>query len=419
MPSRSKNIVILGAGFAGLQVAQTLPDLISEQHKITLVDRNSAHFYTPDIYEISTAYNDDVSEECLTKLKESVATPIESLIDSDRVEFIQREVTGIDSKKRTVKLKGHRTLLNYDYLVVALGSVPHFFGIPGLDQYAQTLKTVYDALGINCHLDQLFQKAKKGQRIDLVIGGGGATGTELTAELAGYVQKLCIKYKFPRKKVSITLVEGGARLAGMGVRGTHKIQQRFKQRGITTELDHFITKVTSQSVTLKSVQGKVKRIPYTYLIWTGGVKVHPLVTQALGDPKFRGGIVVDRFLRSKAHPRVFAAGDNIYFTPIRSKRPLAMLAQYAFRQGKVLAHNLAAVINKKSLKPYKPHPSIYIIPIGGKFALVRIWRFIFSGYFPWLMHRLVSLNYAASIMPIWRAWKKWRHGEDIFERNDI
>lgn len=418
-------IVILGAGFAGLRVAQDLPKrLRGVSHEIVLIDRSDIHLYAPDLYEIATAFNPHLNHECLVRLRDTVATPIRSLINPKEVDFVQDWVAGILSEKKKVVLKRHGEM-SYDLLVVALGSTAAYFNIPGLEEHAYPLKTIRDALAINSHLDHLFNnlRAQKGPgrkhfEVHITVGGGGPAGVELVAELAQYLNLLCKKYAYPRSRVHVHLVEALGELAGMGFRGTTLLLKRLKSHGVTIHLNRFIAKVDGHTLHLKTSGGKKECIPCQFLVWTGGVQVNPVVAQSFGDPLWRGAIPVHGTLQSKRDASVFAAGDNAALVDPRTQKSLPMMAQFAFLEGACIAKNIENLLRGRPLQPEKFHRSIMIVPVGGRYGVMRVGRWILKGKRVWLLRRLVSLRYAMMIGPFWKALRKWRKDTKVFVGND-
>ncbi|PIR54692.1 hypothetical protein COU74_05400 [Candidatus Peregrinibacteria bacterium CG10_big_fil_rev_8_21_14_0_10_36_19] len=404
-----KNIVILGAGFAGLKVTQDLTKKLKDpNYNITLIEKSDVHLYRADLYEVATAFNQKITKECLTKLRNTIATPITELVDTNRVKLIKDEVVKI--KSREILLKKGKPV-KYDYLVVALGSITNYFKIPGLEKYSLPLKDIQDGIAINCHLDQHLQSLweKKSQKeVNIVIGGGGATGVETATELTSAYKKLCKKYDYPYKKIHIHIIEGQKMLGGMDAKGTKIIKARLKELNVKVHFKSFITKVTAKEITIKDAPEK---LPYDILIWTGGVKSNPVVGSK--------PIEVRPTLQSKDAPSIFAAGDNAFYPdPQNPKQRLPMLARTAFDQGSLIAENIIRNIKGKKLKNYKHASLIYILPLGGRFALLKTQKHLISGRLIWYLRRLIFLKYSLAILPFWKGLRKWAHGTKIFTEND-
>lgn len=415
-----KNVVILGAGFAGLRVAQDLAkNLHDDSYQIILVDKKDVHLYTPDLYEIAAAFNPQITQECLMALKETVATPICDLIDAKNVQLIRDEVIDIQPKNRSVLLK-HTPQLKYEILVVCLGSKTNYFGIPGLKEHSQPVKTIKDALSLNCHLDMLFQQlwqVKGEKNMNIVIGGGGATGVEVAGELVGCTKKLCKKYQLTNCNVQISIVEAGNILAALDEKGTSIVKKELEKRGVKVLTGHKITSVEEKFLTLETENKKTKKLDSSVLIWTGGVMVNPVVAKALGQDTLRGAIAVNENLTATEFKNIFAAGDNAFFTDPATAKRVPMLAQAAMAQGKILAQNIICFIQQKPLKPYHVKLAGYLLPIGST-CILKLGNRVFSSRVFWILKRFVAFRYFCSIMPWWKAFRKSWHGGEIFLRND-
>lgn len=415
-------IVVLGGGVAGIRVVQDLAKKIGG-YEIILIDKSRVHVFHGDLYEVATAFNKKITEKCLTELKETVATPIMKLIDSDWVRFICDEILEICHNQSLVRLKSAGNL-HYDYLVVALGSETNYFGIPGLKENSFAMKTVEDAVRINCHLDELFYglwKRPQGafspmRDVHITIGGGGATGVETACEMVGAVSRLCRKYKYPSDKVFVHLIEGTDTLIALPGKGTKIVLKRLKKLGVKVHLQRFIAKVTKSEITLKSPDSKLQTIKSDILIWTGGVMVNPIVADCLGSESCRGAIKVNHFLQSEKYRNVFAAGDNACV--VADGEPLPMLAQVAYQEGALIAENLWRLICDKEMVAFKCKKLKMLVPLGGKYALFKTDGKIFVGFWCWILKRLVYFKYALSIMSFWRALLKLKRSNKVFVEND-
>lgn len=403
------NIVILGAGVSGMQVAQTLSKkLKDDKYKIILIDKSLFHIFQSDLYEVATAYKKTMTRECLVALKETVASPISKMIDTNKISFIRDQITNIDySNKEIVLKKGEK--IKYEFLAITLGAVTNYYGISGLEKYSMPLKTVDDAISINCLLDQHFynlNKNKQNKIVNIVIGGGGPTGVETAAELSRSLNKLAKKYKYNRKKVKVQIINGSDKLGSIDKKVSDIIEKRFKKLGINVTLNSFINSVTKKEIITKS--GKtLRKVKYDILIWTGGVKINPIIKRTL---------TVNEYLQTKFDKKVFAAGDNALFQTKNGNLP--QVAYVAFNEGKAVAYNIIRSINNEDLKKFRPIMPPTLIPLGGRIAIFNYKWLTFYGRLCWFIRSLISLKYALSILPIWKAIKKWRKGTKIFITND-
>lgn len=414
-----KNIVVLGSGFAGIRAVQDLAkNLDDKNYQIILVNKYHSHVFKADLYEVAAAYNEEITEECLTELKDTVATKIEDLIDSKKVKFVCNEVLDIDSDKKRVLLKGGEEL-SYAYLAVCLGARTNYFNIPGLEEKAFGIIGLTDAIAVNCHIDHYFQKLwgkNTEKNVYINVGGGGATGVETVSELVGAIKKLCVKYNFPCKRVKLRLIEGGDNLCGLDQKGTKIILKRLKKLGVKVIMNTYITEAGRAFVKVKE-DGKIQKIDSDILIWTGGVMVNPVVQKSIGDKSKRGAVLVNPYMQSFLDRNIFAAGDNAFLPDSEGSR-MPMMAQAAYQQAEVMARNIINLIEGKEMEKYKPAGMKYLITVGSKFALYYDGKRYLKGLIPWLLKRMVYFKYMLSIMPFWKAYRKLHHSVKIFVEND-
>lgn len=410
---KQKHVLILGAGVAGLATAQALSREAHGKIRVTLVDKSDVHVLKADLYEVATAYNKEITDACLVRLRSTVATPIVSTVDPHDVHFIQDEVLAIHPKEKKVELREHKSL-SYDVLVVALGSTSNFFGVSGAQKYVHPLRTVQEAIRINCDLDHLFlelYKKKRGRRVDIMVVGGGATGVETASELVNSLSRLCQKYRYPRSKVYVSLIQAGKNLGGLDEKGTECVAERLQRLGVCLYREYRVRKVNLSEVVLKDGHGKLKTLSSDFLIWTAGVRVNPVVV-SLGEVKYGGAIRVDATMKAVNHSSIYAAGDNA------SLRNYPMLAPIAQSQGRLIAENILRERDGKALKSFKAPLDSMILPLGGRYALFKMGPWYFSGLFPWFIKRLIIFRYHLSVLPFKRAFRKWRLGEELFRGND-
>lgn len=413
MINKIKKIVILGGGFAGIRAAQDLAMRCIDfglKCEIIVVDKESVHVFKADLYEVATAFSKKITNNGLRQLRETIATPMHKLLFG-RGRFIHDEIIGLDPVRKFVFLRNNKAL-NYDYLIVAMGSETNYFGIPGLREYAMTMKTVEDGLKFNYYLDHFFRDLSErevSRTVNIVVGGGGATGVEMAGELIGALKKLCKKYSYDYGKVNVELIEGSDKLLGMEGIGTDLVLARLKKLGVQVYLNNLIKKVEKKELTLKSKEGKLKKKFYDILVWTGGVMVNPVT----------GEIPVNSFLQSYKDGNIFAAGDNAFFEdPQRPGKRLPMLGSIAVDEGALLAENVFCMMQGKEMKAFVPGKVQIIVPVGGKWAIWKSGDRLFSGFWVWLIRRLIYLKYAWSILPFWSALRKFFRSTEIFMEND-
>lgn len=421
--TNKKNIVILGAGFCGLKAAKHLAKLLrfNKEYQIIIVDRRNIHVYNGDLYEISTAYNEKMTQACQTQLQDAVTITMKRALKGLPIVHAQATVQSIDPKNKKVMLSKYGEI-PYEYLVMGLGSVTNYYGIPGLAENSFPLKTVENALAINCHLDQMFRERyekKDTHKVHIAVGGGGYTGAEFACELVGCIKKLGKKYHFdPEKEVEISIIQGSEEFVGLGKKVSDITIKRFHQLGIKPMTNSRISGYDGKMLKVSDKKGEPKADIHTdMLVWTGGIMVNPLL-KSFPILHESGGMETYPTLESPHYPKVYAGGDNAAIFDSKKHNLVPKIAQLAVQQGQLIAHNIYAEIMGKQQKEYHPTFKGYIVPLGGTFFVYNRGNITFSGIIPYLMRRYVDLLYFASWMPFGAAFKKWRHTENIFLQND-
>ncbi|MDO8495664.1 MAG: NAD(P)/FAD-dependent oxidoreductase, partial [bacterium] len=391
-----KRIVILGAGFGGLRAAIVLgkksKDLGRKGYQITLIDRNRYHTYTPLLYEISTTSKETAN---YLDLKSVTTYSVEGVLMGLSIEFIQSEVSNIDVVNKQIELEDKK--IDYEYLILALGSETNFFDIPGLKEGALELKSLNDAIKIRDAVWEKIESTPTDEQVDIVIGGAGSTGVELAGEVQEWISQM--RKEGYSCKTSVTLIDAAPTiLSGFEPKIVKRATARLKKLGTNILSEERVTKVEQDKVFLGS--GKI--VSYDILIWTGGVKANSIAEKLPIKKEKQGRIGVGGELKN-----VYGIGDIVCVHDGEGK-PVPMVARAAIIQGSVAAKNIISEIKgAKSHLKYNPREYPYIIPIGGKYAIAKIGPLVIVGFFGWIMKGLIELNYLDSIMPLGRAIKIW------------
>ncbi|OGH13550.1 MAG: hypothetical protein A3H50_00320 [Candidatus Levybacteria bacterium RIFCSPLOWO2_02_FULL_37_10] len=389
------NIVVLGGGFAGVAAGLSLLKHIKNQ-KIILIDKNSFHLFTPSLYEVAT------SEEPMR----NIAIPFKEIF-GDKAEIITGAITSINPKTQRIKLKDLE--ISYDYLILALGSEPAYYDIAGLSEYSLPLKTITDAVKIKDSMHKLYDlKAPKNEMVSIIIGGGGFSGTELAAELLEYVYKLSKEHSLPPNLIKICIIAGSEKLLKeLDDHVSNIATTRLKKLGADFIFGSHIKEVFKNKLTTD----KNQEFSFDILIWTGGVKANSLL-QSFGLVLSKSGQVeVNEFLQTKEFPNFFAVGDIAEFIDPVSKRPAPGVAQVAEEEGKIAGENIARLIEKKPLVPYKLKHFGYIVPLRGRYAVFATGTLHIKGFFGWIIQQFIFLRYLLGILPFYKAFRKWNQFE--------
>ena len=417
-------VVILGGGFGGVRVALDLAK--RRAANIVLIDRNSYHSLPTHYYEVATAFEPEHKNESrmdrskiFHELIRSAAIPLEDIFGRfDAVKLVRGEVSRVDPKTRRVILEGGR-VFSYDYLVIALGSATNYFGISHLEDNSLGLKTVMEAANVRNRIDELFLQTPKHKKVRVVVGGGGFTGVELAAELVGYMNKLAQIHACPHGHWECVIVEAGPTVLGVSPEPIRRMAQRRLQRlGVTVLCDSPIVDVWPNLIHI----GKEKRpFPFDLLVWTAGVKgacTGDIIEGALLDKKHC--VNVTDTLHVGSYADIFTVGDVAGTLDPKTRAPMPMTAQKAIHEAKYVARAIIKLSKnpKTVLRPYFPKYSSYIIPLGGKFALLDTPLAKTSGFFVWALKYVVLLRYLKSILPIRRALWLLAGELALFTKND-
>ncbi len=409
IPQEKKNIVILGGGFAGVRAALDLNNYLHDdlEYEIILIDRRDYQTFNSALYEAATTEHSLVDAK---KVKHTVAIPFEEIFKKTRVKVFKGYVDRIDLVNGKVITDSR--IVSYDFMVIAMGSVPDFYGIPNLDKYGFTLKSLEDAIMIRNRIEELVSKKDSGT---IIIGGAGFAGTEFAGEVHNLLKHECKHHQKELNNFNITIVEGATGyLSGLSEKVSTIIGERLDAMQIETKFASLITEVEKDHVILNMKE----RLDCDLLIWTGGVRSIrlPIETELERDKKDRTMVATSLNLRN--YPRVFLAGDNAGILDPNTKKPVPQTAQEAINQGKIAAKNIYRMINDKPLQTYHPVAARFIIPVTGKFAVFYTPTLIISGFSGWVIRKAADLRYFISILPFFTAIHYWVSENRIFMKND-
>jgi len=410
-------VVIIGGGFGGVRVAKRLAG--ESGFHVTLIDKSRYHTFHPNLYEVAASHLPEVFGHLpldFVELKSSAIYPLEDIFLEDlNVTFLEDEVLGANFKKKELALKKSGRKI-YDFLVIAAGSETNYFGIQSMEARALPLKNFFNALSIRNEIDETFFKLAKNHIIKIVIGGGGFSGCELAGELIGYTKKLAKIHGHPEYYIECIIVEGSDKLLGGASEWAQKkAKERLASLGVKFKFNSLIKEAEDGEVLLEDGS----KIPYDVLIWTAGVKANNL-TRAFSGIKLEKAfcMIVDKYLRVSPHENVFSVGDITYCIDESTGKALPMAAPVALRGGDLVAKNIINLFTKKPLRKYKPSHPGFIVPLGGKYALMELYGFKFAGFLPWVLRELLSLHYWAGLLGWRRAWGIWKQALEVFSRND-
>ena len=386
MPSGRPKVVILGAGFAGLNAALKLARLPVD---VTIVDRRNHHTFQPLLYQVALAVLSPAD----------IAQSIRSMFRlRPNVEVLMDEALSVDTAAREVKVKSGAQL-SYDYLILATGSTHSYFGHDEWAPLAPGLKTVENAIEIRRRVLLAFELAERQMvehgsypPLNFVIVGGGPTGVELAGAISD-IARLYMKSDFRHidpSKARVIIVEGEKRvLAAYPPDLSEKARQQLVELGVEVQTGRHVTDIQPGYVMVGD-----ERIDAVVTLWAAGVAASP-IGKMLGAPVDKKGcVMVDEFMNPPGEKNVFVLGDLAHFT--QDGKQVPGVAQPAIQMGVHAAQLIKDDLNHKPRKPFRYFDKGDMATIGRKAAVARVsWPFKahLSGALAWMMWLAVHIYF--------------------------
>jgi len=386
-----KRIIILGGGFGGVYAAIHLEKLLArvDAVEICLISHDNFFLFTPMLHEIAA------SDLEIT----NIVNPLRKLLR--KVEVLVGDVNEIDLPNKRVLIshgyRKHSLQIDYDHLVIALGSITNFYDIPGLADLAVPMKSLRDAIQLRAqilrHLEEANFECNPAERQSLltfVVAGGGFAGVETVAALNDFVRDALPFYpNLSEGMLRVVLVHSGpVILPELGESLGRHTRKVLEGRGVEIQLNTRVKSMTENKVFL----AYTAPIPCGTLVWTAGTVPSPLISTLL-CAKERGRIVVNQFLQVPDWPDVWAVGDCAFVPDIKNPgKSHPPTAQHAIREGKVVAQNIAAALLGRPGKPFSFKTIGLLASIGRRTGVARIFGYNFSGFFAWWIWRTIYLS---------------------------
>src|SRR5438105_556776 len=355
--------------------------------EISLVSRDNFFLFTPMLHEIAA------SDLEIT----NIVNPLRKLLR--KVEVLVGDVNEIDLPNKRVLIsrgrRNHSHEIDYDHLVIALGSITNFYDIPGLADLAVPMKSLHDAIQLRAQIIRHLEEANSNSAdrqalLTFVVAGGGFAGVETVAAVNDFVREALPFYPNLRESMLRVILahSGSVILPELGEDLGRHTQKVLARRRVRILLNTRVKSVTENKVFL----AYRAPIPCSTLVWTAGTVPSPLISP-LPCAKERGRIVVNHFLQLSDWPDVWAVGDCAFVPDIRNPgKAHPPTAQHAIREGRVVAQNIAAALLGRPLKSFSFKTIGLLASIGRRVGVARIFGFNFSGFFAWWMWRTVYLS---------------------------
>ncbi|NJQ02635.1 NAD(P)/FAD-dependent oxidoreductase [Streptomyces zingiberis] len=385
-------IVIVGAGFAGYQTARTLCRLSKGAADVVLINPHDYFLYVPLLPEVATGI--------LEPRRISVSIP-GTLPD---VRLILGEADSVDLTRRSVGLvdpEGHRREISYDRLVLAAGSVNKLLPIPGVTEHAHGFRGMPEALYLRDHMTRQIEMAgaaddpeERAARSTFVVVGAGYTGTEVAAHGKLFTDELARTQPTlrDREPPRWKLLDIAPRvLPGLPEHMAETAERVLTRRGVEVSMGVSVEEATKEGVRL--TDGRF--VPTHSLIWCVGVRPDPLVGD-IGLETAKGRLCVDAYLSVPGHPEVFACGDAAAVPDLNNPGEITpMTAQHAWRQGRTVAHNIAASYGRGERRRYRHRDLGFVVDLGGFQAAANPLQVPLSGP----VAKAVTRGYHLAAMP--------------------
>jgi NADH:quinone reductase (non-electrogenic) len=389
-------IVVAGAGYAGLHVALRLTTKLPRHSEVTvtLVDRHDYHQATTELPRVAGG----------TRAADAVRIPLQDVL-AERVHFVQTEITGFD-------LDGRRLLtgagpIGWVRLVLALGSRPNDFAIPGLAQRALSLysagdaEQVWEAVGETLTAAGAAADPEQQRRLaTVVVGGGGATGVELAGELAEMLPQVADGHGLAADRPAVQLIEAGPTiLDGSSPQLIEKARKILSDLGVQVRTNATIAAATADGFRLTDgqlVEGGV-------FVWAGGLKAPEIVAHSGLPTGHNGRVKVDQYLRVLDRPDIYAAGDLASVTDPRTGHVLPPLAQVALEEGETVARNLDAELRGGPLEAFTFHDKGFVVSVGPRRGVADIAGITTGGKAAHLLKDAIEWEYRQSVRHL-RGW---------------
>jgi NADH:ubiquinone reductase (H+-translocating) len=401
-PAERKRVVIVGGGFAGLAAAHALRHADAE---IVLIDRRNHHIFQPLLYQVATAVLSPAE----------IAAPIRQLeVKQQNLSVVLAEITGVDVASRTIKASSPGMSVRkiaFDYLVVATGMRPSYFGHDEFARYAPGLKSLSDAETIRAKILGAFELAEttddedeRARQITFVLVGAGPTGVELAASLAQMV-RVTLSGNFRRidpSKSTIILLDAASRVLPTFVEPlSRRVTRRLTKLGVKV-----MTGAKVETVDEHGVVAGGTRIPSATVLWTAGVAASPVPKMLGGQSDRAGRAIVDPFLNVVDAPGVFVVGDAA--SVMQNEHPVPGVAQAAIQEGRYVGRLIANDLKGRKVKrPFRYFDKGNMAVVGKNYAVLERGRVRTSGFLTWLVWAFVHVLSLPQMQNRLRVQRQW------------
>ncbi len=379
-----KRVVILGAGFGGINVYRSLHSMVHDDKdwEFIIVSDNNYFLFTPLLHEVATG----------SLFPEDLVFPIRENFTCCVREIILDKVISIDAYKRHIVLKNEK--ISFDYLVISTGASTNYWGIEGALEYSVPLKDIKDAIKLKNNIISIFENANemKKKRINIMVVGGGATGIELATEIIEFTERMKPFYenlKILDTNIKVQILNASEKfIPGFPNKVRKKILSILSRddTNLSILLDAKVVKIDSSNIYLSDK----RKLGYDLLVWAAGVKPNtPKIN--IDDIKIDQRIKVDKYFNIKSFRNIFAIGDVADFKDINGVS-LPQLAQVAQEEAKICAENIYRISKKLDPVAFEYKEKGLLISLGHNNAIVSLKNMLFTGKSAWVLWKFIYLG---------------------------
>ena len=402
---KTTRIVIAGGGFAGLYAAMHFDKRLARRAdvEVTLISRENFILFTPMLHEVAAGdlYPGDI------------VNPLRRILR--HVKVVEADVQAIDLNLRRVHCVGgvadHELELEFDHLLLTLGSETNFFNMDGVRDWAVTMKNLADASLLRNRMVALLEEAvfhtddeARRELLTFVTAGGGFSGTETTGAVNDFVRETVRYYpQLSEQLIRVVVVHpGNFLLPELGEELGRYAERKLRQRKVEVIKGARVASYDGLVVTLSDGTS----IPAATLIWTAGVKPSPVIA-SLPCEKVRGRLLVSEYLAVTGVPGLWAAGDCAAVPILNTEDFHPPTAQHGLREGVTVAKNIEATILDRSLKPFRYSMLGQLASIGHRTGVAMVFGIKFSGFIAWWFWRSVYLMKLPRLAKKLRVMASW------------
>lgn len=405
----NKNIVIIGAGYAGVHAAKKLAKKFKKDDSIsiTLIDRHSYHTMMTELHEVATHRVEP----------DAIQFDLRRLFNRTKVNLVTDNVTHVDHDTKTVKTENGE--YPFDYLILGMGAEPNDFKTPGVKEHAFTLWSFEDAIRLRSHIEKTVaaaavehNEAKRRAMLTFVVCGSGFTGIELVGEFIEWRDRLAIDNKIDPEEITLYVVEAATTILNMlERREADKAEAYLVKNGVKILKNSPIVEVREDEVVIMDKS----TIPTYTLAWTAGIQANSDTAEYGMEKAHARRLKVNQYMESEQYEGVYVVGDLAYFEEEEGK-PTPQIVEAAEQTGSTAAKNIIADITGGEKTAYKGKYHGIMVSIGARYGVANLMGIHLSGWFANFVKHLVNLFYLFTIGSGYYMFKYVQH--EFFQTRD-